>query len=255
MPIAPPGVFYWRRQTDFEASCSHAAHCLWYEARDDIEKQLRLDRPARTANKQILANSCVVGYFYKVDSDGKPRNLAVIPEHHRMAPADQVLIRILPKQAVSPPKMRRQATPPPPEPSPPELPPEADEMERLRALIQSTSGAERQPHWARLPVERVGDAPPEWYVCKNCSSRGHFIRNCPWKGGGREAQRQAAAARPLRPCGIPRCHLRAASEEEKAAGRVFVDSDGHTYSLDHSISLPNKRQRSAPRVAAKRRRS
>ena len=212
--------FYWRRQMD-QKRYAHAV-CEWWEAREDIEEQLGLNK--QLSRKQSGA-SCVVGF---VSHAGE---LIQLDDMQRIQEGQEVIVRIVPKQVVSPPKKRRLQV----DTVASETAHTLSEEERVRMLCEGTAQPPSQPYWASLPIERVGDAPPEHYVCRKCSHRGHYANHCPWKSDN-ESRPTTVCKRPQRPCGIPRCFLRFATEEEKRLGQVFVADDGKIYSNNHALT-------------------
>lgn len=213
-PKAVEPVFYWHRQTA-QSRKAAKANRYWYDVRDGIENELGLNK--QIARKQSGA-SCIVGFLCQGDELTPLDDMSMVLEGH------EVLIRVVPKQAVSPPKRRKVEEPKD----------NSSISEEDRILAMQAGPQKPEPYWASLPVDRIGDAPPEWYVCKNCSHRGHYIRQCPWKAP--EKQELVRQKRAQRPCGIPRCYLRLATEQEKADGKVFVGDDGKLYSTNHALT-------------------
>lgn len=151
-----------------------------------------------------------------------------------MQGTDSILIRVLPKHAISPPPVHRIR-----------LAPSTDaavvwegksEDDRLRALLAPAAPRSR---WEEIPEELVGDTPALGCVCPNCKRRGHDLAHCPWKGGGMQQtqqQRQAQRA-PPRPTGIPRSQLREVNPEQQDSGQVYVEpSSGRVFSSNFALS-------------------
>lgn len=221
---APRGNFYWQLLRTFSEEQWHTwpAGQAWWEAREGILERLGLHRPARGGNK--VSHNFIEGYTFA--NCGKPRNLQRIDEDHFMQSGERVIVKVLPKHSLSPPKVRKLKR------AAPQLPTHLTEAERLQHLVEHSYAME--PH-LEIPEERIGNPPHPRYICRNCGRRGHYLRNCPWKGGGAEMTREERQAQrqPLAPTGIPRAHLRELPADQAHRPDVYVDpQSGRVFAAD-----------------------
>jgi len=173
-----------------------------------------VDKAAREAFSRRLGQRDTLVEFQALDED------------EILAPGALVVICVMPKHAVDPPRERLVVKAPPANLS---------EMERIDYMLA---------HPARPIKERVGPKPTNpYYVCRNCTRRGHYVNHCPWRGGGlamTRTEREANAHTQTQyTTGIPKARLRRVEPESKATSdahaRTLMDKEsGATYSHDFS---------------------
>jgi len=236
--------FHWTLRSRFGAkNCWRRERAdAWHKCQSRLEERLLANARINT-NKQVY--NTLVGYVHtqclpsdKAARDAFSRHLGrratlsefrALDEDELVAPGALVVICVMPKHAIEPPRERLVAKAPPAN---------LGEMERIEYMLA---------HPARPIKERVGPKPTNpHYVCRNCTRRGHYTNHCPWKGGGLAMTRteREAQAPTQYPTGIPKARLRRVEAECDEAqnnaqmdmrARTLVDKEsGATYSHDFS---------------------
>lgn len=145
----------WKRASVWHTDWQRArAECMWYVVREEIEDRLGLTK----VRKGKPNPSCVVGFHFEL-RNGKPTQLREMIDQELVETDQEILVRIMPKCVTVPPRMRSH-----------KLDASLTEEERILAM-----------QGPRYHVDRIGDEPPPHYVCRNCSCKGHYYKQCLWQ--------------------------------------------------------------------------